>query len=155
VLYPRDGEGLGLAWTRWEANELGLAVKSFGNGAAGAGNSGAAGSGTAGSGAHGAFGPGDYAAVFTVAAMLPSDLWRGIARFAGAHVYCDDNELVLADSSVVAMHSVKSGPKRLRLPGKHDVYDLANDVEYARNTDEIAFQLDAPATRVFQLSLKK
>jgi hypothetical protein len=86
-----------------------------------------------------------------VAVWLPPDLWRGLARYAGAHVYCDENELVLADSSVVAMHSVKSGKKRLRLPGKHTVYDLVNDVEFARDVDEIEFQLDAPATRVFQL----
>ena len=108
--------------------------------------------GAAGAGTQGAFGPGDYAAVFSVAVRLPPELWRGIARYAGAHVYCDDNELVLADSSVVAMHSLKSGPKRLRLPGKHTVYDLVHDVEVASNTDEIVFQLHAPETRVFQLT---
>jgi hypothetical protein len=138
VLYPKDGDELGMALTKWEANEVGLAVKSFGKGALA-------------SGAPGTYGPGDYAAVFSVAVWLPPDLWRGLARYAGAHVYCDENELVLADSSVVAMHSVKSGKKRLRLPGKHTVYDLVNDVEFARDVDMIEFPLDAPATRVFQL----
>ena len=139
VLYPKDGDELGLAWTKWEANELGLAVKTFGKGALGGG-------------ASGPFGPGDYAAVFTVAVPLPASLWRGIARYAGAHVYCDDNELVLADGSVVAMHSIKSGRKRLALPGKRTVYDLVNDVEFARDTDVIEFELHAPETRVFRLA---
>jgi hypothetical protein len=135
VLFPKDGTELGMSWTKWQCNEMGLAVKAFGRGAGG----------------HLA-GAGNYAAVFTTAVPLPASLWRGIARYAGAHVYCDDNEVVLADSSIVAMHSMKSGPKRLRLPGRHTVYDVVNGGELARGVDEIAFDLHAPETRVFRLA---
>ena len=94
----------------------------------------------------------NYAAVFTIAVPLPPSLWRGIARFAGTHVYCEDNEVVLADNRVVALHSVKSGRKRLALPAKcRVVYDLVADQVYAHDTDEIVFEIKAPETRVFRL----
>ena len=34
-------------------------------------------------------------------------LLRNLARYAGAHVYCETNDVLMADSSVVAIHSLK------------------------------------------------
>lgn len=139
ILFPTDGLDLGMAWTKWQCNQVGLAVKTFGKGAAGdqVGKV--------------MQGEGDYAAVFTTAVPLPADLWRGISRYAGAHVYCDDNEVVLADNSLVAMHSMKSGTKRLALPGNHKVTDLITGESFGDVTDLITFELNAPETRVFLL----
>jgi len=95
---------------------------------------------------------GDYASVFTTAVPLPADLWRGIARFAGAHVYCETNDILMADSSVVGLHSVQTGEKRIELPGEFRVTDLITGKVIARRTREIAFRLDEPGTRVLLLS---
>ncbi|MDP7235684.1 MAG: hypothetical protein QGI34_02990 [Candidatus Latescibacteria bacterium] len=89
--------------------------------------------------------------MFTTAVPLPAGLWRGISRYAGAHVYCDDNEVVLADNSLVAMHSMKSGTKRLALPGNHKVTDLITGESFSDVTGLITFELNAPETRVFLL----
>jgi len=139
MLFPRDGHSLGLAWTKQGRNYSGLSVKSFGKGAAGVYKG------------KEPLGPGDYAAVFTTAVPLPADLWRGLARFAGTHIYCETNDILLADSSVVALHSIKSGKKRIALPGQFAVEDLITGERVAGQTDEIAFDLEAPATRVFLL----
>jgi hypothetical protein len=139
ILFPRDGIELGLAWTKWHCNQMGFALKEFGRGAAGV------------YGGKEPLGEGDYAAVFITAVPLTAHLWRNIARYAGAHVYCEANEVVMADSSVVALHSLKSGPKSLALPGRFRVYDLISGREYARGTSEIKFDLRAPETRVFLL----
>ena len=103
-----------------------------------------------GSGVH-TCGEGDYAAVFTTAVPLAADLWRAIARYAGAHVYTDTNDIVLADSSVVALHSLKSGPRVLTLPGARRVTDLVTGDRVAERTEQIEFDLDAPGTGVFLL----
>ncbi len=95
--------------------------------------------------------PGNWAALFMAAVQLPASLWRNIARFAGAHVYCESNDIVLANSSMVALHSLKGGPKRLVLPAPSNVRDVVANTEYARNTSEIEFDLDPPETRVFLL----
>ena len=137
VLFPTDGTELGMAWTKWQCNQVGLAIKEFGRGAAG------------GRKGDSPLGKGDYATIFSTAVPLPASLWRNIARYAGAHVYCEDNEVVMADSSIVALHSLKSGPKRLALPGTFHVHDLVTCAEYASQTNEIVFDLQAPETRVF------
>src|SRR5690606_9091926 len=90
VLYPTNGIRLGLAWSKRGGDDAGLAVKSFGRGARAENKPDAD------------LGSGDYAAVFTTAAPLPADLWRGIARFAGAHVYTQTNDVLLASDRVVA-----------------------------------------------------
>ena len=47
----------------------------------------------------------------------------GLARFAGAHIYTEENESLMADNSVVALHSLKSGHKTIKLPGEFRVTD--------------------------------
>ena len=83
VLMPADGLELGLAWAKGGNNHTGLALKEFGRGARG------------GKGEE-PLGAGDYAALFTTAVPLPATLWRNLARFAGAHVYCESNDVLLA-----------------------------------------------------------
>ena len=139
VLYPTDGTVLGWAWSKFGGNDNGLAVKSFGKGARGENT------------ATARLGKGDYAALFTTAAPLPPGLWRGIARFAGAHVYCEENDVVLADSSVVAIHSLKGGPRLIRLPSPRRVTDLVSGRKVTERTDRIRVRLSAPDTRVFLL----
>jgi hypothetical protein len=139
VIMPTDGTELGLAWAKGGHNNVGLAIKEFGRGAAGN------------AGAGGGPGEGDYAAVFTTALPLPADLWRDLARHAGAHVYTESNGVFLAGSSVMALHSLKSGRKTVSLPGSYRVTDLVSGELYADRASEIAFDLRAPETRVFLL----
>ena len=137
VLIPTDGIELGRAWTKGGMNQIGMSLKEFGRGAAGNGNSG--------------YSDGDYASVFITAVQIPPDLWRGLARYAGAHIWCEANEILLADKSVVAMHSLKSGGKTILLPGERRVRDLVSGKTLSRGTRKITFDIKAPETRVFLL----
>ncbi len=135
VLVPLDGQRLGEAWLHRGLGRAGLAAKVFGRGA-GQGR-----------------GAGDWASVFTIAHGLPADLWRGLARWAGAHVWCESNDVLLADCSVVALHTLKAGPRELRLPQSADVYDVIADSLVARDTHTIAWTAPGrPDTRVFRLT---
>jgi hypothetical protein len=124
VLLPTDGTELGLAWAKGGFNHVGMSLKSFG----------------------------DYTAVFMTAVNLPANLWRNLARFAGAHVYSETNDVLVADSSVVALHSIQSGRKRIALPGEYRVRDVITGLEIGSQMREITFDLTAPDTRVFMLS---
>jgi len=139
ILIPTDGEELGQAWTKGGHRHAGLAVKEYGRGAAGS---------PAGIASRG---PGDYASVFAAAVPLPASLWRNLARWAGAHVWCETNDVFLADTSVVALHSAYSGTKTIRLPERKRVTDVITGKAAARSTDTITFDLDAPETRVFRV----
>lgn len=123
LLFPKDGRSLGHAWTKMGKTASGLAVKELDG----------------------------WTSVFTTAAPLPAALWRNLARAAGAHVYSEENDVLLAGNGVVAVHSLKSGPRRIRLPGRYRVTDLAAGGVVSASTDEIRFELKAPETRVFGL----
>lgn len=138
MLYPISGRRLGLAYSRRGGDHSGLAVATFGRGARS-------------EAADGSLGAGDYAAVFTTAAPLPADLWRGIARYAGAHVYTEENDVLLASEGLVALHTLKSGPRTLRLPGPHRVTDLITGERLGEATDALPLDLQAPATVFFRL----
>ena len=123
LLFPKDGVSLGEAWTKGGRLESGLAVKEMDG----------------------------WHSVFTTTVPLPADLWRGLARFAGAHVYSETNDVLMADKSVVALHSIQSGRKRIALPGRFTVHDVISGEEISRDANEIVFDLKAPETRVFRL----
>jgi len=57
----------------------------------------------------------------------------------------------MASRGLVALHSLKSGPKRITLPELRRVTDLVSGAGFAAATAEITFDLDAPETRVFLL----
>ena len=123
VLYPTDGQPLGWAWSKFGGDDVGLALKP----------------------------QSAWTSVCTIAVPVPAGLWRGLARYAGAHVYCDENDIIMADSSLVALHTLKSGPRRLALPGSKRVTDLVSGKLVAEGVTEIAFEVNAPETRVFLL----
>jgi hypothetical protein len=139
TLFPKDGRILGAAWTQQGRNYGGLSVKSFGKGARSERPEDTP------------RGDGDWAGVFTSAVPIPATMWRGLARFAGAHVYSDTNDIIMADASVVALHSIRSGEKRIRLPKRFDVIDLVAEKPYGQGVSDIRFTMDAPETRVFLL----
>jgi hypothetical protein len=124
ILFPTNGLELGKAWTKQGLNLPGLAVMEMKG----------------------------WTSVFTTAVPLPADLWRNLARAAGAHVYCDSNDILLADSGVVALHSLQPGEKRIRLPATCTVVDLVTGKRLAKRTAEIRFTLEKPGTRVFQIT---
>jgi hypothetical protein len=121
VLFPIDGVVLGKAWTKQGRDLPGLAVQQMDL----------------------------WTSVFTTTVPLPADLWRNLARLAGEHVYCESNDILLADSSVVALHSLQPGEKTIRLPATSQVTDLVTGELLAKSTTEIRFTLEKPGTRVF------
>ena len=139
ILIPIDGTKLGRAWTKGGLNHTGMSLKEFGKGAA------LSPKGIS------LRGDGDYASIFMTAVQIPADLWRNIARYAGAHVYSEAGDILLADRNVVALHSLRSGPKTIKLPEKSRVRDLVTGKIISRGTTEIKFKLDAPETCVFLL----
>jgi len=97
-------------------------------------------------------GPGDWASVFTVALGLPAPLWREPARWAGAHVWCESDDVIIASRSVAALHTLKGGHRSLRLPWPADVTDVITDQPVGRSLHAIEWTApDVPVTHVFHL----
>jgi len=139
VLLPNlekgGGRALGRIWTKRGVRYAGLAVKNFGAGAGDAADR----------------GEGDWSSVFTAALPLPAELWRGLARFGGAHVYTQSNDVLLASGSVVALHTVKPGRKTITLPAPTRVTDVITDTLVSEQAKSIRFDAASPSTHVFHL----
>lgn len=128
VLYPTDGVELGRALARGGRDRSGLAVKTLESRR------------------------GRWHSVFTTAAPLPSPLWRSLARFAGAHVYSETGDVVLASSCMVALHGLKSERKTLHLPGPRRVRDVIGGRDMGV-LERIEFDLRGPGTHIFSLEV--
>jgi len=129
---------LGQATVFWEVNRPGLVVREFGRGAVG-------------SGKPGLRGEGDCAVVFSVAVPLPAALLREVARYGGCNVWCEEDDCVYGSGTVAGIHSVKAGPRMLRLPEPVTVWDAVSREKLAENASEIEMDIDPPETRIFYL----
>ncbi len=146
VLVPADefaveqhgGVPLGHATICWALNRTGLFLKEFGRG-------------TAGNGTGGARGAGDYGVLWSIALPLPANLLRAAARYAGSHIWCEEDDVIYASDSVAALHSAKSGPRTLKLPRACSVTDAVTNTLLGHGLTEIPLTIDAPETRIFTL----
>jgi len=92
-----------------------------------------------------------WTSIFAAALPLPAGFWRNAARLAGAHIWCETDDVVVASREIVALHSIVPGVKTIRLPRPTRVVDLITGVEIASKTQELRFELPAAGTRVFRL----
>jgi hypothetical protein len=114
-------EVLGSATTFWEVNKPGLILKET---------------------------P-DCKMIWSVAMPLPANLLRECCRYAGSHIWCEDDDVVLASETVVAVHSVKAGPRTLLLPTPRPVWDLLSGEKLGDALSRIEITVTPPETRLF------
>jgi hypothetical protein len=117
----------------------GLVIREFGKGASG-------------NGRPGPRGAGDHAVLFSAAVPLPAELLRAIASYSGTHFYSDsDDDLIMADSCTLGIHSMRPGERTFRLPRPTAVWDLVENRKISDKTDTLTFRIEPPQTRLFYL----
>ena len=94
----------------------------------------------------------DYSVIWSCAVPLPAALLRSAARFAGCHIWCEDDDVIFASESFASIHSAKSGDRTLRLPRPFDVTDAVTGEPIGKQLTKIPLTLTAPETRAFILS---
>jgi len=91
----------------------------------------------------------DSKMIWTVAMPLPANLLRECCRYAGGHIWCEEDDVVLASETVVALHSVKAGPRTLCLPTPRPVWDLLSGEKLGDALTRIEMVVTPPETRLF------
>jgi hypothetical protein len=130
------GAPLGHATACWFIHRTGLFLKEEGLG-------------TAGNGRPGARGANDYGVLWSCAMPLPSNLLRAACRYAGCHVWCEDDDVVYASDSMACLHSVKAGPRTLAFPGPRPVWDLVSGEKLGDALSSVSLTIAPPETRLF------
>lgn len=93
----------------------------------------------------------DWKSVYAAFYPVNAPLMREIARYAGVHLYSNQNDTIDADASLLAIHTAKPGPHRLELPRPARVIDLFSGKELSASTSTIDVPVEGPTTRLFRL----
>ena len=93
-----------------------------------------------------------WQSVYAAVPYLTPDLMRNIARFAGAHIYRDANDILFASRHFVAIHTGKepaTGPLRLRQ--RTAVYDVFGGRVVAESAETIPLNTEPYSTALYYL----
>ncbi|MFN0171708.1 MAG: hypothetical protein ACKV22_35285 [Bryobacteraceae bacterium] len=93
----------------------------------------------------------EWTSIYVAAPNLPAALLRNVAKFAGAHIYSDEGDVLYATRELLGVHTVSGGPRRLRLPrAAAEIVDLFAGKVVARGTSVFDVELP-PASTVLYL----
>jgi hypothetical protein len=96
---------------------------------------------------------GDWKSVYCTVPYLPSELLRGVCRYAGVHVYCDEDVVLKADNRCLMVHNGYDGAREvdIRLPREVDVVDWCTGEQVATGTSRLSLALGEGETRILGL----
>jgi hypothetical protein len=92
----------------------------------------------------------EWTSVYSAAPNLPASVLRGIARFAGVHIYSDAGDVLLGSRQLLGVHTAGGGKRTFMLPKPVEVvHDLFEGITVARNTAKFAVTLPPASTSFF------
>ena len=92
----------------------------------------------------------EWTSIYVAAPNIPANVLRGIARFAGAHIYSDEGDVLYAAPQLLSAHTVSGGERVFSLPAKVEVvYDLFEGKRVAANTDRFEVTLAPRSTALY------
>jgi len=94
---------------------------------------------------------GTWRSVYCASPTMSTALLRGLARYAGAHVYSRSDDPFYANHSYAMIHTATGGLKQITLPEPRDVYDALSGESVARATATIRLEIPEQTTRIFRL----
>jgi len=75
---------------------------------------------------------------------------RNLPSFAGGHVWCDIDDIVYANRSMLCLHTASAGEKTLRLPAPAVVTGLWTDEKTLGPVEAIAVETPPYPTRIWR-----
>jgi hypothetical protein len=91
-----------------------------------------------------------WTSIYVAAPNLPAPVLRGMARFAGVHLYNQEGDVLYATRDLLAVHTVSGGDRTFSLPREvEEVYDLFERKTLARNAKEFRVRLQPISSALF------
>ncbi len=99
---------------------------------------------------HAGQGDAEWTSIYSATPNLPAPVLRGIARFAGVHIFSEAGDVLYATPDLLAVHTLSGGPRKFSLPRKVEVvYDLFEGQVVARKTDKFSVLLSPASTALY------
>jgi hypothetical protein len=93
-----------------------------------------------------------WKSVYSAAPNLPASVLRGIALWAGVHIYSDAGDVLYANRSLLGIHTLSGGKRLVKLPRRAEaVIDMFTGRTLARDTAEIDIVLGPRSTALFSI----
>jgi hypothetical protein len=91
-----------------------------------------------------------WSSVYLATPDVPAPVLRGIARFAGVHLYNEDGDVLYATPDLLSVHSVSGGERIFKLPETVEViYDLFNEQVLATNASQFTVHIPPSSTQLY------
>ncbi len=96
---------------------------------------------------------GEWRSVYCAVPRMTGELLRGVARYAGVHLYCDEDVVLDADNRMLMLHSGWDGDRTVpvALPRPMTVTDAWTGEVLAANADHLEVALPESTTRLLWL----
>jgi hypothetical protein len=92
----------------------------------------------------------DWSSIYIAAPNIPAPVLRGIARWAGVHLYNEQGDVLYATRDLLGVHTLSGGPREFALPHTAEVvYDLFAQKVLAENVDRFCVDLPKVSTQLF------
>jgi hypothetical protein len=92
----------------------------------------------------------DWTSIYAAAPNLPASVLRGIARYAGAHLYGEAGDVLYAIPQLLGVHTVAGGERTFALPRQVEVvYDLYERRQVAQGVDRFRVTLPPRSTVLY------
>jgi beta-galactosidase len=92
----------------------------------------------------------EWTSIYSAAPNLPASVLRGIARFAGVHIYSDAGDVLYATRQLLGVHTSGGGKRVFKLPIPAEIiHDLFEKRTIAKNTAEFEVTLPPASTALF------
>jgi hypothetical protein len=92
----------------------------------------------------------EWVSIYCAIPNIPAPLLRGVARFAGVHIYNEQGDVLHASRNLLCVHTVSGGDRSFRLPQRAEVvFDLFNNRIVARNTAVFRVKLEPASTELY------
>ena len=95
---------------------------------------------------------GQWRSVYCASPIMSTSLLRGLARYAGVHVYSTTDDTFFANNNYAMIHTATAGMKEIRLPRPSDVSDALTGESLGQATATIRLDIPEKTTRIFRLS---
>lgn len=91
-----------------------------------------------------------WTSIYCAVPNLPAPLLRGIARFAGVHLYSEAGDVLFASKELLGVHTVPGGRRVFTLPTEVEVvYDLFGNRTIATDTGRFSVDLPPRSTSLY------
>jgi hypothetical protein len=92
----------------------------------------------------------DWTSIYCAAPNLPASVLRGVARYAGVHLYNEQGDVLYATPQLLGVHTLAGGERTFRLPEAVEVvYDLFDKKEIVRDSDQFQVVLPPVSTALY------